>query len=1342
MRSTTLWSKSKSWTKSTPTLLLSLFCAGSVYANTYYVNDGSVAGDVYTSAIGNAANSGSSSSPFLSIQAAIDASSSGDTIYVDAGTYNEGLNVNKSDLKVIGAGMSLTTIDHGSTSYNNAGIYISQNDVEMSGFTLTGNSAVSTPRYGLKVGTNTTTTDNVVLKNVRVENSYRSGFDLARPKNISLIGVEAINNGGAGIFMSNVEGANLQNITTSGNPWTGVSIATRSDWSGDTYGVVFSGTNSFGENGTDNGGVQLESDNTMLVSWSNDIANGADVTIQGGELGYALSGTTTNTFNAITYAPYFRFYQTLAQAQSAAAGSPDHVDAPRYIRDADNSAGEATTNFYVYDNGNMTIKAALDHSIDGNTVNVGDGTYTGNLQIDKNISLLSINGAGTTILDGDDAGSGLGTLYLTSGRNGVTIGSMGHGFTVKGIDGPAGIEKAAIYMKGAQSNITIVDNIIESRGDAGLMGEYNAANNNVTIDHNHFTGKTFNGANPAGSGSGAQFTLLNVPRQAVVFGGGGGTTNTMNFTFTNNVISTITGGQSITDNSGNPVAAHDQGNMMVTLDLVGTNLIRGNTFDGTTVSWLAALRTRGTGYTIDSNIFNGNYIVGMATGSNPVNAAYNYWGAASGPQNPTNNPCGTGKYIPDNVSFSPFYVDAAFSATATGGGAVHNLTQNTYSCTIQDGVDNANAGDVLEVAAGTYTEQVDVDKNLTIRGAGVGSTIIEGMANMPLYFTTSANNHPVIYVHNAANVTLKKFTLDGDGQGNSNYRYQGIAYSNAGGLIDSVEVTGIRETPLNGNQHGIGIFADASAGTARSLTVQNSKVIDFQKNAMSFSGVDLTANVYDNEVIGAGPLGTPLPAQNGVQFYGIAGGTIQGNHIEGFEYTPSSYSAAGILCYSNAGTINITGNTLSNNEVHIYNFNGDANVMTNDIQNGDYGVLGYEYGTAVNMLITNNNLAHLQRGISGYSAGAQTVTMLANQNSITDIDSFAVENGGSSVTIDASCNWYGTADSASIDALMYGTVTYSPWLTNGSDNDAAMGFQPVPGSCNGSGASVTPDLYLVSDSSWRKSTVVTTATANTYPWTGVATVPAASTFTLPVTVGQPYPWEHLFTVDSSEVITSLSGVTYYRKKFNLSDNTGLNVRFRMFVDDDMEIFINGQWVALEDGMGPENWRTANHDLLFMDNGTVDNGHNGGDSFDYVTSVSMDNILQTGENDVILAIRNRTSKPDKGGFSFRMDIDKSGAGVIVKSSAATAPGVASNAAGFNMEVYPNPTHGVINLASSNLTAGQSVQVMIFDMNGRMIKSGDYTNGESIAIDLSGFAKGVYSLRVESGNDFVVKRIILD
>ncbi|WP_417601296.1 right-handed parallel beta-helix repeat-containing protein [Owenweeksia hongkongensis] len=1284
-----------------------------------------------------------------------------------------------------------------------------------------------------------------------------------------------------------------------------------------------------------------------------------------------------------------------------AAGSHSANAASYYVND-NNTAGDIYTtavgsnlNSGTMASPYLSIQSAIDAASSGDTIYVDAGTYNENVSVDKSLTLLGA-GSGATIIDGDNNGSGLGTIFLPTGGNNIQIGAMSQGFHIIGIDGLPGIEKAAIYLDGTQTNITIIDNEIEARGDAGLMGEYNAANNNIVIDHNHITGQTFNGTNPAGVGSGAQFTLPNVPRQAVVFGGGSGTSNTMNFTFTNNVISTVTGGQSTTDNSGNPISPTDQGNMLVTLDLVGTNTISGNTFNGTTVSWYAALRTRGTGYTIDNNIFNGNYLVGMATGSNAVDASLNYWGDASGPNNPVNNACGAGKYVPNNVTLAPFYTDASLTTTSNGAPSVSNITQNTSFCSIQAAVDAANAtdtivasagtydevllidkaltlfgpndnisavngtrvseaillqrvnisattdvtisgfeffevpatstwtiyiygnsnnftfennrfidndkdairsgissatgnvtvkgnlidgltntlssgiflggiygtsliadnkidlayngtptgysgiqtpsadgltisgneisnttnqglqlagtcgnvtiennsisntntangsdkgairlygtaftgpitiqnnnltnsyngvavkngedltgqnititnnnltgnsnkaiyngastggvnapcnwygttddaaiqallvglvnytpflnngtdndvaqgfqpvpgacsvdltglyvndnntagdiftssigndansgtssapyltiqaavnaadaGDTIYVDAGAYTEQVEITKDVEIIGAGIGVTTILGSANMPLFFTTSGDNYPIVYVHDADNVNIKDLTVDGDGKGNSNYRYQGVGYSNAGGTLDNIEITSVIETPFNGNQHGIGLFADASSGTARTLTLKNSMIRDCQKNAISLSGADLTGYVNDNMITGAGAIGTPLPAQNGIQFYGTAGGEIKNNIVKGFWYTPTNWTATGMLLYSNLDTVIVDGNDLDSNDAHIYAFDCDAVVTNNDMKDGNYGVISYGNSTTAKANISNNFISNVETGIGVYG----TAEVDANENSIVNITTFAIENGASAM--DANCNWYGTSHDASIQALLDGSVNYTPFLNNGTDNDIAVGFQPVPGSC------VTPpqsdSLLIVSNGSWMMSTEVNTVDASSYPWQGVSSLPDVSTYTLPAVVGQPYHYHSIDSVEGARVLRADNGIRFFRTTFNLNVDTGVAAQIISRMDDGMEIYINGHMIAREANRTTANFLGLPHNLVLLQNGDQDNGHNGELEFDVVNNYRLDSVVVTGENELIIALRNAPQTSDKGGFSFRMEL---------------------------------------------------------------------------------------------------------
>jgi len=68
------------------------------YSSKWYVNDGSTTGDIYCSAIGNNANSGTAASPFATVSYVISNKtlSAGDIVYIDGGTYNEQWTLNSN----------------------------------------------------------------------------------------------------------------------------------------------------------------------------------------------------------------------------------------------------------------------------------------------------------------------------------------------------------------------------------------------------------------------------------------------------------------------------------------------------------------------------------------------------------------------------------------------------------------------------------------------------------------------------------------------------------------------------------------------------------------------------------------------------------------------------------------------------------------------------------------------------------------------------------------------------------------------------------------------------------------------------------------------------------------------------------------------------------------------------------------------------------------------------------------------------------------------------------------------------------------------------------------------
>jgi len=150
------------------------------------------------------------------IEDAIAAASSGDTIEVKPGTYNENALVinGLNNLTLRGAGSGNVTI---SSQSSGRGLRVDQsNNVRLEGFTLSG-----AGDFGFKLQFS----DGLRLQDVRAVNNGGTGIDLNTTDNPTVVGVESRNNsGGFGVALRNLSGATVRSVATSGNAWGGLAL--------------------------------------------------------------------------------------------------------------------------------------------------------------------------------------------------------------------------------------------------------------------------------------------------------------------------------------------------------------------------------------------------------------------------------------------------------------------------------------------------------------------------------------------------------------------------------------------------------------------------------------------------------------------------------------------------------------------------------------------------------------------------------------------------------------------------------------------------------------------------------------------------------------------------------------------------------------------------------------------------------------------------------------------------------------------------------------------------------------------------------------------------------------
>ncbi|NVJ46520.1 MAG: HYR domain-containing protein, partial [Cytophagia bacterium] len=179
------------------------------------------------------------------------------------------------------------------------------------------------------------------------------------------------------------------------------------------------------------------------------------------------------------------------------------------------------------------------------------------------------------------------------------------------------------------------------------------------------------------------------------------------------------------------------------------------------------------------------------------------------------------------------------------------------------------------------------------------------------------------------------------------------------------------------------------------------------------------------------------------------------------------------------------------------------------------------------------------------------------------------------------------------------------------------------------------EATIVSDNTWSQST----ESINTpQPFASViSSLPAASTYTLGATVDDPYGQDNFFSpaIPGAQAIRSFGYMKFFRNNFELTGRPQ-SLRLRARVDNVMEIFINGVSIGYEGDFDGANFSGPVYHDLFIDGNGVQNGYEEGMKFDKVTSASILDLLQAGDNEIVFAIGNSNNNTDDGGFMVRMD----------------------------------------------------------------------------------------------------------
>ncbi len=274
----------------------------------------------------------------------------------------------------------------------------------------------------------------------------------------------------------------------------------------------------------------------------------------------------------------------------------------------------------------------------------------------------------------------------------------------------------------------------------------------------------------------------------------------------------------------------------------------------------------------------------------------------------------------------------------------------TRFAVIQDGVNAVISGGTVNVAAGTYDEQVVIDKMLMLRGVGATTVVRPSAANLTqaltgLFWSGGTKNIAGIIVAAApggSSVTIENLKVDESlvtAKPAGADCLAGIFYRETGGLIDTVTIAGTGA--WSGSDRAYGIYLSAATSPV-TVEITGSRITNVDTNGIEAMGNKLTASINHNTVIGRGQMTDEV--QNGVNVGRDAVATVNYNAISSLIYQPRTSWAAGIMFYHRVSptgrSATANNNTITNCQIGIIFKNANASAAGNTVSGGTVGLIG------------------------------------------------------------------------------------------------------------------------------------------------------------------------------------------------------------------------------------------------------------------------------------------------------------------------------------------------------------------------------------------------------------------
>jgi hypothetical protein len=345
----------------------------------------------------------------------------------------------------------------------------------------------------------------------------------------------------------------------------------------------------------------------------------------------------------------------------------------------------------------------------------------------------------------------------------------------------------------------------------------------------------------------------------------------------------------------------------------------------------------------------------------------------------------------------------------TGSVLVSNASANTLcvntavlSCypTVQAAINAAAPGDTINIAAGTYTENLSVTKALTLNGAGSSSTILDG-GNVNRVITINASNPSDVV--NISNVTIQ----------------HGRAFIHGGGIAN-----GDGSTPATLNLSSCVVTANHAGHYGGGGSNQVGGGI-YNRGALSVVNCTISNNSSNGDAGGVAVLGGTAGT--------IVGSTITGNTAGD---TECCGFGGGV---GNGGTTAIVNSTISGNTSYA----------------GQGGGIGSDGAVSLSFTTLTNNSGGAAGGIMNYGAATIKNSIVAGNTGGPECGYIPVISVGGNFSTSASCG----VPAVTLAALNLGTLQVNAPGTTATQSLASpsVALDAAVDCKDAAGATVTTD---------------------------------------------------------------------------------------------------------------------------------------------------------------------------------------------------------------------------------------------------------------------------------------------